>query len=241
MDSAMANALAGPGRPTRADAPRRCDRGFIAHIVAGPKERAITAAIIGLGQAIGMSVIAEGVGTHEQLALVRQLGADEIQGFCFSQPLPAGECEPFLSRSCRSQDERLAQDRCAIIVMTASRSAAQDEDDATSGRLLRYRRATRPGSCSALTAVSRLPPAWHSRRGSRRRAGAGRDSHLVRPRMPSPSRAGGGPPGPPPPPGGGGGAGGGGRRGPPARPGVARQARGPRALQAHDRRTLRSP
>ena len=107
MDSALANALAERGRPSRADAPRRCDRAFIAHIVAGPKERAITAAIIGLAHAIGMSVIAKGVDTREQLARVRELGADGIHGFYFSQPLPAGVCGPFLT-GCRSENERLA-------------------------------------------------------------------------------------------------------------------------------------
>ncbi len=61
------------------------------------RERAITSAIIALGHAAGMTVVAEGVETAEQLFLLRDLGADEIQGYFFSRPVPADECEPFLA------------------------------------------------------------------------------------------------------------------------------------------------
>ncbi|MBE3075499.1 MAG: EAL domain-containing protein, partial [Actinobacteria bacterium] len=55
-----------------------------------------------------MTVVAEGVETHEQLTLLRKLGADEIQGFFFSQPLPVEKCEPFLSGRCSVGDGRLS-------------------------------------------------------------------------------------------------------------------------------------
>jgi diguanylate cyclase (GGDEF)-like protein len=88
----------------------KIDRSFVARILDGARERAITAGIVSLAHSIGMSVVAEGVETREQLALARELGADEIQGFFFSRPLPVSECEPFLVGSCRSDGGKPTQD-----------------------------------------------------------------------------------------------------------------------------------
>jgi EAL domain-containing protein (putative c-di-GMP-specific phosphodiesterase class I) len=55
-----------------------------------------------------MTVVAEGVETREQLLALHELGADEIQGFFFSRPLPVEQCEPFLSGRCNVEDGRLS-------------------------------------------------------------------------------------------------------------------------------------
>ena len=86
----------------------KIDRSFVARIFDGPKERALTEAIIALAHAVNMTVVAEGVETHEQLTLLRELGADEIQGFFFAQPLPVEKCEPFLAGRCSVEDGRLS-------------------------------------------------------------------------------------------------------------------------------------
>ena len=78
----------------------KIDRSFVMRVVNGVKERMVTAAIIGLAHAAGMTVVAEGVETREQLHLMHELGADEVQGYFFSRPLPASECEPFLLGRC---------------------------------------------------------------------------------------------------------------------------------------------
>jgi len=78
----------------------KIDRSFVMRVVNGVKERMVTAAIIALAHAAGMTVVAEGVETREQLRLMHELGADEIQGYFFSRPLPASECEPFLLGRC---------------------------------------------------------------------------------------------------------------------------------------------
>ncbi len=49
-----------------------------------------------LGQSFGMEITAEGVETEDQLAFLRSLGCDEIQGYYFSRPLPGSELEEFL-------------------------------------------------------------------------------------------------------------------------------------------------
>ncbi len=44
--------------------------------------------IIKMGQALGIKVVAEGVETAEQLALLNQFGCDFVQGYHISRPLP---------------------------------------------------------------------------------------------------------------------------------------------------------
>jgi diguanylate cyclase (GGDEF)-like protein len=67
----------------------KIDRVFIEGLGSGPDSEAIVAAIIAMSHALGKSVIAEGVETQRQLAVLRRLGCDEIQGFLLSPALPA--------------------------------------------------------------------------------------------------------------------------------------------------------
>lgn len=61
-----------------------------------PNDASITKSIILLGQSLNLTVIAEGVETAEQLALLKQLGCDEVQGYFFSRPVPQNELEGLL-------------------------------------------------------------------------------------------------------------------------------------------------
>jgi EAL domain-containing protein (putative c-di-GMP-specific phosphodiesterase class I) len=55
-------------------------------------------AVIDLTDAMGISAVAEGVETEDQLTRLRMLGRPVAQGFYFSQPLCAGEFEDLLTR-----------------------------------------------------------------------------------------------------------------------------------------------
>ena len=66
----------------------KIDRSFMRDLTSRGDSQAIIRAVIGLGQSLGMSTTAEGVETEEQLEMVRQHGASEVQGFLFSPPLP---------------------------------------------------------------------------------------------------------------------------------------------------------
>ncbi|WP_156386921.1 MULTISPECIES: EAL domain-containing protein [unclassified Rhizobium] len=69
----------------------KIDRSFVMDIPADEDDKAITSAIISLAQELGMQVIAEGVETEAQVAFLRDNGCNEIQGYFFSRPVPAGD------------------------------------------------------------------------------------------------------------------------------------------------------
>lgn len=58
----------------------------------------IIKAIIAMGHSLGMTIVAEGVETEEQLASVRNLGADEAQGYYFSPAVPPEEFRKLLTK-----------------------------------------------------------------------------------------------------------------------------------------------
>jgi EAL domain-containing protein (putative c-di-GMP-specific phosphodiesterase class I) len=65
----------------------KIDKSFINEITTDEDEAAIAKAIVMMGQALGLTVIAEGVETPEQLEYLTTLGCDVIQGYLFSTPL----------------------------------------------------------------------------------------------------------------------------------------------------------
>jgi EAL domain-containing protein (putative c-di-GMP-specific phosphodiesterase class I) len=65
----------------------KIDRSFVADVNADPDDAAIVASIISLAHNLRLKVIAEGVETGEQLAYLRQLGCDQMQGYYFSRPV----------------------------------------------------------------------------------------------------------------------------------------------------------
>jgi diguanylate cyclase (GGDEF)-like protein/PAS domain S-box-containing protein len=76
----------------------KLDRSFIAGLGANTQESAIVAAVIEMARALGMTVIAEGVETEEQLASLRDLGCELAQGYYFARPMPARVAAEFLRR-----------------------------------------------------------------------------------------------------------------------------------------------
>ena len=67
----------------------KIDQTFVADVTGSHDAAAITRAIIALGTSLKLRVVAEGVETAEQLALLRSQGCDEVQGFLLGRPLPA--------------------------------------------------------------------------------------------------------------------------------------------------------
>ena len=74
----------------------KVDQSFVRNMTTDPNDASITKSVILLGQSLNLSVIAEGVETAEQLALLKQFGCDEVQGYFFSKPVPADDLERLL-------------------------------------------------------------------------------------------------------------------------------------------------
>lgn len=69
----------------------KIDRSFVARIESDPADRALVKAIIDMSAALSLLVVAEGVETEEQFALLRSLGCDFAQGWLFAPAMPAGD------------------------------------------------------------------------------------------------------------------------------------------------------
>jgi len=74
----------------------KIDRSFVAQLPEGAHARAIVAAVLALGQALGMQIIAEGVDTAEQAKALRGIGCRHAQGKLFSAPLAGKRLPPVL-------------------------------------------------------------------------------------------------------------------------------------------------
>ncbi len=65
----------------------KIDRSFIRNVPENAEDKAITHAIIAMGETLGLTVVAEGVETIEQMNYLKDQSCDEMQGFYFSRPI----------------------------------------------------------------------------------------------------------------------------------------------------------
>ncbi|MCJ8168219.1 putative bifunctional diguanylate cyclase/phosphodiesterase [Atopomonas sediminilitoris] len=76
----------------------KLDKGFVQRMTEQATDRRLVRAMINLAHDLELPVVAEGVENAEQLALLRQFGADQVQGYLISQAQPLSELSPFLRR-----------------------------------------------------------------------------------------------------------------------------------------------
>jgi diguanylate cyclase (GGDEF)-like protein/PAS domain S-box-containing protein len=69
----------------------KIDRAFVINLGRNPQSAAIVRAVIGLGHGLGMSIVAEGVETQEQLGFLADEGCDAVQGYFIGRPAPIGQ------------------------------------------------------------------------------------------------------------------------------------------------------
>jgi len=82
----------------------KVDRSFISELVTNPEDLAIVSSVINLGHSLGLSVVAEGVESAEQLLRLTEMSCDQGQGFIWRRPASVQDVSQWLE----SDDGRLA-------------------------------------------------------------------------------------------------------------------------------------
>jgi len=72
----------------------KIDRDFVRDLTTDGEDAAIVSAIVALGRALGLHIVAEGVETDAQLEFLTRLGCHSLQGFLLGRPVPASELPP---------------------------------------------------------------------------------------------------------------------------------------------------
>lgn len=79
----------------------KIDRSFVVGLPHEANDSAIARAIVTMAQQLRQEIVAEGVETAEQMAFLRELGCDQLQGFLFSPAVPASQFESMLREGAR--------------------------------------------------------------------------------------------------------------------------------------------
>jgi PAS domain S-box-containing protein/diguanylate cyclase (GGDEF)-like protein len=74
----------------------KIDQSFVRDLVSDPDDLAIARAVIAMAHGLRLTVVAEGVESPGQLALLAEHGCDEMQGYYFSPPVEADACAQML-------------------------------------------------------------------------------------------------------------------------------------------------
>lgn len=97
----------------------KVDQSFVRDIPHDAKGMQICEVVVNLGKTLGLEVLAEGVETEAQLAYLRGLGCDYVQGYLLGRPMPAAELEAQL------RGNAAALDRFKIIAAATARQPLQ--------------------------------------------------------------------------------------------------------------------
>jgi diguanylate cyclase (GGDEF)-like protein len=85
----------------------KIDRAFVKNIAQARRSKTIVQAVVAIGRGLGMDIVAEGVETESEAAMMGLFGCQELQGYYFSRPVDADEIDARLNA------ERAAAAACA--------------------------------------------------------------------------------------------------------------------------------
>ncbi|HTH94497.1 MAG TPA: EAL domain-containing protein, partial [Rhodocyclaceae bacterium] len=74
----------------------KLDQSFVRDLAVSTEDQSIARAVIAMGHALRLKVIAEGVETEAQRQILASEACDEMQGYLFSRPVPADVCAQYL-------------------------------------------------------------------------------------------------------------------------------------------------
>ncbi len=85
----------------------KLDKSFVSGMAVRAEQAKLVNAMINLARNLGLEVVAEGLETEAELALLQQFGCDQGQGYLISKPLPLHELQHFLRQQLQSQASSL--------------------------------------------------------------------------------------------------------------------------------------
>ncbi len=84
----------------------KVDAGFVRSMGVTLESRKIAAAVVGLGQSLGLCTVAEGVETRNQAEMLLWLGCDQAQGWLYGRPVPAEKLADIVTRETLLGDDQ---------------------------------------------------------------------------------------------------------------------------------------
>ncbi len=81
----------------------KIDRSFVAALDDGGQSRALLEAVVGVGRALSLTVVAEGVEEHTQMATLEEMGCEMVQGYLLGKPSPASVIESLVGSQATRQ------------------------------------------------------------------------------------------------------------------------------------------
>jgi EAL domain-containing protein (putative c-di-GMP-specific phosphodiesterase class I) len=88
----------------------KIDRSFLSNMATQKRTMAIVEAVVGLGRALDLDIVAEGVEDQAQLIALRAMGCGLVQGYLLGRPVPAGEATRVLETQCGSDRRSKGQE-----------------------------------------------------------------------------------------------------------------------------------
>ena len=101
----------------------KIDQSFVRNLDCEKGSVEIVRAVVGLGKALNMNVLAEGVETDGQLAILQLEGCDELQGYLFSKPRPARDLSAIIAGHAHGKDEGLLHSPMLVVDNTGNNQA----------------------------------------------------------------------------------------------------------------------
>jgi len=74
----------------------KIDQSFVRELATDPRNRVLVEATLLLAHSLNLTVVAEGVETEEELAMLKEMGCEQGQGYLFAKPLPMAQLIEYL-------------------------------------------------------------------------------------------------------------------------------------------------